>query len=97
MKTVPEALPNLGASHSLKAMQLTLPEPLELSLTQDDARLGLALGLYVSGRLGLGRAAEVAGLPRPAFQRLMAQQRVPMDYSLQDLHEDVAALKARQK
>ncbi len=78
-------------------MQLALPEPLEANLTPEEARLGLALGLYVSGRLGFGRAAEVAGLPRPAFQRLMAQQRVPMDYSLEDLHEDATALKSRQK
>ena len=77
-------------------MQVALPEPLESNLTPDEARLGLALGLYVTGKLGFGRAAEVAGLPRPAFQRLMAQQRVPMDYTLEDLHEDVAAMKARQ-
>ena len=76
-------------------MELKLPEPLEGNLSIEEARQSLALGLYVSGRLGFGRAAEVAGLPRLAFQRLMGQQRIPMDYSLEDLNDDVAAIKAK--
>jgi predicted HTH domain antitoxin len=74
------------------AMQVTLPESLETSLSPDDVRLSLALGLYVSGHLGFGRAAEVAGLPRPAFQQVLASQRVPMDYTMQDLAEDASAI-----
>lgn len=73
-------------------MQVQLPEPLETSLSPDEARLGMALGLYVSGRLGFGRAAEVAGMPRPQFQQILASQRLPMDYTLQDLAEDAAAI-----
>ena len=76
-------------------MQLTLPEPIEARLTPEQARVGLALGLYVSGQLGFGRAAEVAGLSRPHFQDLMARQRLPMDYTVEDLAEDVAAIKSR--
>ena len=76
-------------------MHLELPKLLETNLTEDDARLALALGLYVSGKLGFGRAAEIAGLPRPAFQRLMAPLRVPMDYTLEHLMEDAVAIKSR--
>ena len=73
-------------------MQLTLPPDLEQQLRPEEARLGLALGLYVNGRLGMGRAAEVAGLHRMEFQRAMARHRVPVDYTVDDLHEDLAAL-----
>ncbi|MBL9132379.1 MAG: UPF0175 family protein [Verrucomicrobiaceae bacterium] len=73
-------------------MHLTLPPQIEDQLTQEDARLGLALGLYIAGKLGFGRAAELAGLSRPAFQQSMAQRRIPMDYSMDDLIEDASAL-----
>lgn len=76
-------------------MQVTLPTPIEAALTAEDVRLGLALGLYVSGKLGFGRAAEVAGLSRPQFQQAMAGRRLAMDYSLDDLAEDVAAIHAK--
>lgn len=73
-------------------MQLTLPPELEQQLKPEEARLGLALGLYVNGRLGMGRAAEVAGLHRMAFQQAMARHRIPVDYTVNDLHDDVSSL-----
>ena len=73
-------------------MQITLPPRFENTLSPEETRLALALGLYVAGKLGFGRAAEFAGLSRPAFQRSMAERRVPMDYSMDDLAEDVAAI-----
>ena len=76
-------------------MELTLPGPIEDSLTPTEARMGLALGLYVSGKLGFGRAAAVAGVSRPAFQKAMAQQRLPMDYTPDDLREDAEAVERR--
>lgn len=73
-------------------MLLALPQEVEAHLDVEEARLGLAVGLYVRGRLGLGRAAEVAGLSRPAFQALLGRNRIPVDYSLLDLKEDAQAL-----
>jgi predicted HTH domain antitoxin len=78
-------------------VQLTLPAEIEQQLNPEEARLALALGLYVSGRLGMGRAAEVSGMSRMAFQRAMARQRIPVDYTLDDLRDDVAALNERDK
>lgn len=72
-------------------MQLTIPDQISL----EEARLALALGLYVKGTLGFGRAAEIAGISRPAFQQAMAEQRLAMDYSLDDLAEDMAAIQAK--
>ena len=73
-------------------MHLILPPQIESSLTPEEARITFALGLYVSGKLGFGLAAELAGLPRPAFQRHMAQHRVPVNYTVDDLADDAAAL-----
>ncbi len=78
-------------------MRIVLPASLESGLTEAEARLGLALGLYVCGRIGFGRAADMAGLSRPAFQRVIARQRVPADYSLEDLREDAEAIQQRAK
>jgi predicted HTH domain antitoxin len=72
-------------------MQLQLPDQISL----DEGLLSLALGLYVRGRLGLGRAAELARMTRPAFQLAMAKQRLPMDYTLEDLAEDMSVIQAR--
>jgi predicted HTH domain antitoxin len=78
-------------------MQLALPAELEHQLNPEEVRLGLALGLYVNGRLGMGRAAEVAGLSRMAFQQAMASHRIPVDYTVNDLRDDVAALNKRDR
>lgn len=72
-------------------MQLTTPDQISL----EEARVALALGLYVKGTLGMGRAAEMAGLARPACQQVMARRRVPVDYSLADLSEDMAAIQSK--
>lgn len=76
-------------------MDVTLPTPIEAALTAEDVRLGLALGLYVSGKLGFGRASDVAGMTRPQFQQAMASRRLAVDYSLDDLAEDVASIHAK--
>ena len=76
-------------------MQLTLPAALENQLTERDARLAMALGLYVNGKLSFGNAATLAGIPRPEFQQAMAKHRLPMDYTLEDLADDVAAIRSR--
>jgi predicted HTH domain antitoxin len=78
-------------------MQLTLPSEIEQQLKPEEARLALALGLYVNGRLGMGRAAEVAGMHRMAFQQIMARHRIPVDYTVDDLRDDVKALNERGK
>lgn len=76
-------------------MLITLPLDIEKNLAPEEASLVMAIGLYVRGKLGFGRAAETAGLSRPAFQSVLGHLRIPLDYSLQDLADDAAALKAR--
>jgi predicted HTH domain antitoxin len=75
-------------------MILTLPAELEGQLSEKDARVVFAMGLYVNGKLSFGNAAMLAGVSRPEFQQSMARHRVPMDYTLEDLADDFAAIEA---
>lgn len=75
-------------------MILTLPAELEGQLSEKDARVAFAMGLYVNGKLSFGNAAMLAGGSRPEFQQSMARHRVPMDYTLEDLADDFAAIEA---
>lgn len=52
-------------------------------------RLELAISLYSQGILGLGKAAQLAELPRWEMNRLLAQRQVPMHYGLEELAEDL--------
>jgi predicted HTH domain antitoxin len=53
--------------------------------------LDLAVGMYSSGRVTLGTAAEVAGLSVPEFQRELGRRRIPANYTAEDLAYDVRA------
>lgn len=61
------------------------PQDLESRL-----RLELAVALYSQKILGLGKAAELAGLARLRFDEELARRRVSMHYDDSDLAQDVA-------
>jgi predicted HTH domain antitoxin len=47
-------------------------------------------------RLGIGRAAEVAEIPRAAFMRLLGEHGVPViDYSVEDLQHELRTASGR--
>ncbi|MCU0771386.1 MAG: UPF0175 family protein [Verrucomicrobia bacterium] len=72
-------------------MNLVLPEKVEATLKPQEARLDFAVGLYSSGRVTMGTAAEVANLSIPEFQRELGQRRIPIHYGPKDLAEDIQA------
>jgi predicted HTH domain antitoxin len=53
-------------------------------------QLELAVSLYAQHILGLGKAAELAGLSRWELNDLLSRRGVPMHYSEGDLTEDLA-------
>ena len=61
------------------------PEAAEAEL-----HLELAVALYRSGSLPVGKAARVAGMTEDRFSEILRQRRVPMPYSLTDLEHDIA-------
>jgi predicted HTH domain antitoxin len=75
-------------------MELRLPDQLVrgLDMTEQQLRLGLAIGLYVDRRVTLGRAAEIAGISKPAFLDALGQRRIPINYDLADLASDLKTI-----
>ncbi|HEX5219763.1 MAG TPA: UPF0175 family protein [Verrucomicrobiae bacterium] len=65
-----------------------------LNLTQPQALLDLAVGLFTERRVTLGRAAEIAGLPQLSFQQELGRRGIPLHYDLDDLQADVRTLAA---
>jgi predicted HTH domain antitoxin len=64
-----------------------------LKLTPEDAarelRTELAVVLYERRALSAGKAAEMSGLSRWAFEDLLAKRRVVRNYSEEDLQHDL--------
>ena len=59
----------------------------------DLLRKTLAVELYREGKLSLGKAREVAGLPdKWAFLELLNERGVTVDYGAEDAAEDMAVL-----
>lgn len=56
-----------------------------------DARIELALAWYRRGALSVGKASEVAGISRMAFERLLAEREIERPFDLKELNEEIAA------
>ena len=67
----------------LDSARLTLPE-----LQQE-----LAIFLYAQGRLGIGKARELAGMSLWEFRQLLAARRIAPHYDVDELNEDVSTLR----
>jgi predicted HTH domain antitoxin len=65
-----------------------------LNLTEPQALLDLAVGLFTERRVTLGRAAAVARLPQSSFQQELGRRGIPIHYDLDDLQADVRTLAA---
>ena len=68
----------------------TQPQAAEAEL-----HLELALALYRSGSLPVGRAARIACLSEAQFSEILRLRRVPMPYSMTDLEHDIAYASGR--
>ncbi|NOS70773.1 MAG: hypothetical protein HOP33_12675 [Verrucomicrobia bacterium] len=60
-----------------------------LNLTTEQARVEVAIGLYASRQVALGRAAKIAGLPKVLFMREMARHGIGMHYSMEQALDDL--------
>lgn len=67
--------------------------PGDLEVTEEQARLDLAVGLYSSHTVSLARAARLAGRSRIDFQRILADRGIALAYDSADLDDDIATLK----
>lgn len=63
-------------------------------LTVDELKIELALSLYAQGRLGQGKARELANLSLWEFRQLLAVRNIAPHYDEADLEQDIATLRA---
>jgi predicted HTH domain antitoxin len=67
-------------------LRVTLP----LSLSEDEAKLLLAVKLYEVGKVSLGQAAKLAGFSKRTFMEVLGRYHIPIfDYSPDDLRQEI--------
>ena len=70
----------------MSELTISLPE----AITEDEARLLLAIKLFEVGRLSAGQASELAGCSKGTFMELSGKYGVPtFDYSKDELTDDL--------
>ncbi len=65
-----------------------------LDLTEDQARLDLALGLFVDRRITLGRGAEIAKMTQSDFLKELGRRGIPVHYDVEDFRADLSTLES---
>ena len=75
-------------------MQLIVPDDLlnGREVTQAELLFDLALGLYVDGKLTVGRAAQLAGIAKSAFLDELGKRQIAVRYDSEDLASDLRTL-----
>ena len=69
--------------------QLTVSLP--GSISEEEARLFLAMKLFERGRLSCGQAAELAGYSKRTFMELLGKHAIAVfDYPPADLQDDMS-------
>ena len=81
------------------AAQLEIPrDVLDSSrMSLSELKTELAVHLYALGRLGIGKAHELAGMPLWEFRQLLGSRRIPPHYDLEELEDDANTLRAHGK
>jgi len=77
-------------------MTVTIPQERlgDLALSEKDALVDIAIGLYKREQVSLGRAGEIAGLSSPGFLAELGRRRIPINYDTDDLRADMAVLES---
>lgn len=67
-----------------------------LDLTEDQARLDLALGLFIDQRVTLGRGAEIARMTQTEFFKQLGRRGIAVHYDVEDFRADLRTLESLQ-
>lgn len=72
-------------------MTLTIPNDRigNLRVTEQDALVDIAIGLYKREEISLGRAAEVAGISSVQLLGELGRRHIPINYGPDDLQSDL--------
>ena len=76
-------------------MPVTIPDSIvgPSGMTEQEFRREFALWLYQSDKVSLMWAAKFAGLDRMEFHDLLAEREIPINYGVEEFHEDLATLR----
>jgi predicted HTH domain antitoxin len=62
----------------------------DIQISADDLRVELAIWLFQSERVSLGKAAKIANLSRFSFQNLLAERTIPViNYSIEEVKQEL--------
>ena len=77
-------------------MTIEIPDNIStLKITTEEAQVDFAVGLYTGRHASLGRAAEVAGMPKILFMRELGKRGVCMNYTVEDAQHDVETIRKK--
>jgi predicted HTH domain antitoxin len=76
-------------------VQIDIPEDVldSARLTIDELKTEIAVSLYASSRLSIGKARELAGMTLWQFRHLLASRGIYPHFDEQDLVEDIQTLR----
>ncbi len=64
---------------------------LPAGVSENEAKLLLAIKLYEINKISLGKAAKLAGYSKLAFMEILGQYQIPVfNYSAEELREEVS-------
>lgn len=61
-------------------------------MSEDEMRIDLAVHLYATRRLSMGKAKQLAGLDLISFQKEMAKRDVYLNYDVEELKKDIETM-----
>lgn len=70
-------------------MTIELPDATNVKVSAKEAQLDFAVGLYTGKHASLGRAAQVAGIPKILFMQELGKRGVAMHYTIEDVEHDM--------
>lgn len=70
-------------------MNIEVPDKFASALKPADVMVDLACGMYSSGHLTLGQAAELANRAQAEFQRELGRRGIVASYDMEELLRDI--------
>ena len=63
-------------------------------MSDEELQREIAVMLFERGKLTMGKASRLAGMPRLQFQHLLASRQIPVHYDVADLEADLETLRS---
>ena len=64
-----------------------------IRITQEEAKLDFALGLFIDYKATLRQAAIIANLTQAKFMKELGKRKIPIHYGIDEFNKDVETLK----